>query len=502
MAESKNAVETREFDTLVGRLSLPSSQVVVAYNSFSNYYFLKHAKDLVTKIDEKMSDIVVVQADFKDLEASLNGHQESWDIFSPPAYVDQALSNFFNIEEYTVAFDEVKKQITNNTIVFDMVDAVLSWAEGQIGINIEGIRNRAALGDLGRRDIDQAVNQIYNVLRLKGEPGRFKSQLRSLFKGDIVSAETLSMLGEHVDPRFHSILEDPYEEAQKSKDYSLAAFVQKAIGRAFINTKQSVNFLDTRYKGNKISERDFYDQICAHFSRIDVDLGIARLKRKEPSKSLLEAEALNYSRVSRLPENVKTDFRSLENIATDMIILTQIFADSIFRYVEEQNPGYDLNLRKQISGFVIHDIVPSEYYFHIICEELSVPSQSIQMSNPKTYAFKILKEYQENKIPTIFEDSKTNLSVKSLGDAMLHLTDILPPELLDAMYTQEIIKNPKSAVESKHRKPLNELRRYQIMHHDALTGLDVNIHRIPDYSHKFPVDRKRATISNYFNMQV
>jgi hypothetical protein len=504
--EAKSTL-TRELDTIVGRVKLPIMQVVIAYNPYGHHYFPKYMRDVMQANEKNPRDSILVEVpELESLEEALQD-ERPWNVLNPPPLIEQLISNFGRaedndlLENYNAALNSILEKGGSG---FNPALLLLEWAQTQEGIRpwkLQDVKNKVSeKQDVSSKDAVPVISEIYPVLRELGATRAIKDEIGKLLRGNQVSEQTTNFLAEKVDIRFSAI--------NPSKEQEYVLFVQRAVAKGLVSIENPESSAQIVYKGESLPEESVF-KLAGTFARLSSNYGVAIVLERESERKLEPLGAVSLAELDSLPAGIRAAYKPLEEIVTDMIIMTQTAYNSISAIAKEKYGNYGKEGVRLIADKAARAAMPFHEYFELLFTSPDKgPSKrtgsALSQETIEDAAREILVEIKEKKAKAVTPVETLDIPIVFVSGAVRWLVENLPIEVVDALYFHSCIKKPPLGTLNRAYRTQVDIaigEYQQLLEHVKTTlkndfGLDFS--KLPSYTQKFKADRVEATLTAYF----
>lgn len=481
-------VEVKEFDTLIGRVSQDASDIAVVYDLFGDYFFPKYFRELTVKRERPRYYFLVEEPELESLEDALS-NDKPWDVLSPMPIVEQALQSI-QVEGYKEALDALLGKDS-----FDPRVLLIEWLEKQEDTQIwrlPGIDKVYQKEDLSKSEINSIVSEAYSILRSYGARNNIKEGLRGILNRNQVGNKTLEFLTKNIDNRF--------SDTGPSEDKEYVLFMQRAVAKALVCIGNPESFSDMDYKGKLVSEESIFESVLkGGFLRIDSNYGASSFGEKKNGQ-LRPIKAMSFKDFDSIPENIKADYKPINKIVDDVLVMTQIAYNSILKYAEQKYKTYGKERIKNIAAETARKAMPFNFYFTQLFGSNGDAKNTDEVDEMWD---DILKQKAK-----VAEQYQSDASIAAACVTVGELAENLPKDLLDLM-SGRYYKNTQLMsldIMSKKKKMQRDMPRIRLEGdlaklEDSLKddfGLDPK--QIPTYQRKFGRSVVTAAVQTYLNV--
>lgn len=503
--------QTSYFDTIVGRVGLcPESSVgsnvvgggsdaVVGMLPYVNIFLPRYVKDLKAVGSNKRGDILLVKVKgLEDLADSLqsNAGRLPWEVTQPPALIGQVVANYLKIRGYDEAITTVEQSSIDPREVLDFARTKK--------INVRAATQELdAEGKLSKSTASPVANQLYmQIFKPKGYGSRTKRGIIDVLLGQPISAverETLEALAQE-DPRF-----DP----TTGEGYKFVSFIQRAVAKALTSTEQLDPPNRIEYNGKELTEEDILAKLKPYFFKLTAHHGVAVLFEIDDKRQLQEtAKPVPLAELDSLPELISANYRPIEKLLADLVILTQVLYTSVLEHAKRSYPGSN---PEHATALTVLNMLPRHEYFRYLLTHPEIANNPSSRSNgsslitPAQATVRMTQEINEKKVKVLLPYQPYapiwDLPVLTVRGTVRMLYDHLPKELFTVESILEQLRIVNRPIGTKSSVRMKELLQGLSLAQQAVKELGVNFSTHPAFSKHPNKNRVAETLEAHFELQ-
>lgn len=513
------AQTTQYFNTAVGQISFPSPQseslgsssITLAVLPIAHVLFQTYVGSLRPAKDNQPGSVVLVKVEgLEDLVGLMQSDTGSssklpWDVQQPPLLIEQLITNYMRGDlalDYAEALKSLKQPAD-----FNAVQMLLDYARGK-GVTVWNVEQElAAKGKIGSNAAKKFANQVYTqIFRTQGQPARIKFDLTDLLAGKPLSQvrrETLEFLESEVDNRFGTT---------SRNECKFVSFLQRAVAKALIGNEEPSSYTGRiEYKGETLTEAEPIASLRKFFVTFIPPYGTAALLEADDQCKLKEtAKPVYISELNSLPDELKGYVRSVGELYTDFVFLTQVLYRSVLAMARRQYPGHSSEVAALLA---LKQMLPSDNYFPFTFSTFIEATRresrakllgtGISLTTPVQAASLMIDLINEERVKALLPyppyETLENLPLLHLQSAVLMLYEHLPRDALVAISAQEELSSLGSAIrkEAKARRQ-NLSARVRSLRESLLKDFGLNLLTVPGFSRVPEKGGVAETLDIYF----